>query len=62
MEEIQAQTADGATLADLVEANGSDLEAVKALLIEAFNELPNAEDLDAAQMAADWLGLSADAE
>jgi hypothetical protein len=62
VEELQAQTADGATLAELVEANGSDLEAVKALLIEAFDELPNAEDLDAEQMAADWLGLSADSE
>ena len=62
VEEIQAQTADGATLAELVEANGSDLEAVKALLIKAFNELPNAEDLDVEQMAAEWLGLSADSE
>ena len=25
-------------------------------VIEAFNELPNAQDLDAEQMAAEWLG------
>jgi hypothetical protein len=62
VEEIQAQTTDGTTLAEIVEANGGDLEAAKKLLIEAFNELPNAEDLDAEQMAAEWLGLSADSE
>jgi len=62
VEEIQTQTAEGISLAELVEANGGDLEAVKALLIEAFNELPNAADLDAEQMAADWLGLPADSE
>ena len=62
VEEIQAQTADGTTLAELVEANGGDLEVVKASLIKAFNDLPNAEDLDAGQLAADWLGLSANTE
>ena len=62
VEEIQAQTADGSTLSQFVEANGSDLEAVRMLLIEAFNELPNADDLDTEQMAAEWLGLSTDTE
>jgi len=62
VEEIRAQTADGATMAELVEANGSDLEAVRAALIKAINELPNADDLDAEQLAAEWLGRSADPE
>lgn len=60
MEEIQAQAADGATLAEIIEANGGDLAAVRTSLFEALGELPNAADLDLEQMADEWLGLSAD--
>lgn len=56
-EEIRAQTAEGATLAQIVEANGADVEEVRASLIEALSELPNAADLDVEQLASQWLGL-----
>jgi hypothetical protein len=49
-EEIRAQTAEGATLAEIVEANGGDLEAVRDALIEASAELPNAAELDLEQL------------
>lgn len=55
-EEIRAQMADGATLAEIIKDNGGDVEAVRASLIEAFSQMPNAADLDVEQMAADWLG------
>ncbi len=60
MEEIQAQAAEGATLAEIVEANGGDLEAVRASLIEALGESPNAAELDIEQMADEWLGIATD--
>ena len=47
---------DGQTLAEIIEANGSDVAAVRAALIEAFNALPNADDFDAEQLADQWLG------
>jgi hypothetical protein len=58
VDEIQAQTAEGLTLAELVEARGGDVGAVRQGLIDAFGELPNADDLDAEQLADQWLGLS----
>ena len=56
IEEIQAATAEGQALAEIIEANGSDVAAVRAALIEAFNLLPNADDFDAEQLADQWLG------
>lgn len=56
VEEIQSQTAEGITLAEIIESNGGDVEAVRVLLVEALSELPNAEDLDAEQLASEWLG------
>jgi hypothetical protein len=56
IEEIRAQTAEGQTLAEIVEANGGDVEAVRAALVEAFGELPNAQEFDAEQLADQWLG------
>ena len=56
VEDIQDQTAEGVTLSEIIKANGGDIEAVRSALIEAFNALPGAADLDTAQMAADWLG------
>ena len=56
-EEIQAMTAEGVTLAEIVEANGGDLEKVRNSLIEALSELPNAANMDLEQLASQWLGL-----
>jgi hypothetical protein len=56
-EEIQSATADGITVAELLETNGGDLEAVRQALIEAFSAFPDGGDLDPDQMAAQWLGL-----
>jgi hypothetical protein len=56
VEEIQTQTAEGITLAEIIETNGGDVEAVRALLVEALSELPNAGDLDVEQLASEWLG------
>jgi hypothetical protein len=33
--------AGGATLGEIITANGGDLEAVKTALVEAYSELPN---------------------
>jgi hypothetical protein len=56
-QDIQAQTNDGTTLAEIVEANDGDIEAVHAALVEALNDLPNAANLDLEQLASQWLGL-----
>ncbi|HJS28537.1 MAG TPA: hypothetical protein VJ768_02875 [Anaerolineales bacterium] len=56
VEEIQSAVADGTTLADLLQAHDGDVETVRQALIEAFSELPNADELDLDQMAAQWLG------
>jgi hypothetical protein len=56
-QDIQAQTNDGTTLAEIVEANDGDIEVVHAALVEALNELPNAANLDLEQLASQWLGL-----
>jgi hypothetical protein len=55
-EEIREQAAGGTTLAAIIEANDGDVESAKLLLIEALKELPNAEEIDAEQLAAEWLG------
>jgi hypothetical protein len=57
VEDIRAQTGEGTTLADIVEANGGDLDVVYHALLAALNELPNADDLDPAALASQWLGL-----
>jgi hypothetical protein len=56
IEEIQAATAEGQTLSQIIEANGGDVEAVRAALVEAFGELPDADDIDPEQLADQWLG------
>lgn len=56
-EGIRTQKAEGRTLAQIVEENGGDIEQVRLDLIQALSELPNAQDLDLEQLAADWLGL-----
>lgn len=54
MEEIQAQMAEGETMAQVIEEAGGDVEAVRAAAIAAIEALPDVGDLDAAQMVDDW--------
>ncbi len=55
IEEIQSLTAEGNTLAEIIESNSGDVAAVRAALIEALNALPEAAELDVEQLADDWL-------
>jgi hypothetical protein len=48
-EEIQAQTAEGVTLAEIIEANGGNLEAVKVALTETFSNFQDLDDQDVEQ-------------
>jgi len=57
VEEIEGQMTDGTTLAEILEASGADVTAVRMALIEAFAELPNADDLNLEELADQWLGL-----
>lgn len=58
VEEVQAQTAAGMTLAEVVTANGEDVAAVRTAVVSALNDLPNAADLDVELLADQWLGLA----
>jgi predicted small lipoprotein YifL len=58
VEEVQAHTQEGKPFAEIVTEHGADLDAVRAALIEAIKALPNAEELDAEQLADLWLGIS----
>lgn len=62
IEEIQAAMADGHSLAEIIESNGGDVEAVRAAMIQAFEALPNAGDFDAGQRADQWLNQQAGQE
>jgi hypothetical protein len=57
VEDIQAQTAEGTTLAEIVTANGGDIEAVHTALIEALGAQPELADQDLNLLADQWLGL-----
>jgi hypothetical protein len=58
VEDIRAQTAEGVPMAEIVEANGGDVETVYTALVKALGELPNAGDLvDIEALASQWLGL-----
>jgi len=57
VEEIQEQMADGVNLSDLIEANDGDINAVRSALVEAFEQLPNRDQLDPEQLADEWLSL-----
>ncbi|HEY43896.1 MAG TPA: hypothetical protein G4O11_07940 [Anaerolineae bacterium] len=57
LEEIRSMTAEGVSLAEIVESNGGNLEEVRTSLIDALSELPNAADMDLEQLVSDWLGL-----
>jgi len=58
VDELQTQLADGQTMAAVVEANGGDVTALQAKLVDIFGDLPNAADLDLAQSVDDWLGIN----
>lgn len=53
--DIRAQMAEGSTLADVITVNGGIVSEVRDNIIEALNALPNAAELDAEQLADDWL-------
>lgn len=55
VEEIQTQTSDGTTLAELIEANGGDVEAVKANLIESLQDSPIAQRQDVGEYVTNML-------
>ncbi len=57
VEELQAQLAEGQTMAAVVEANGGDLAALQTQLVEIFGDLPDAAELDLAQSVNEWLGV-----
>jgi hypothetical protein len=57
VEDIRAQTAEGSTLAEILEVNGGDVEAVRTALVEALAQQPELADQDLDQLAAQWLGL-----
>ena len=54
-ETLQEEAAGGATMAEIVTANGGDVEAVKAELIEAMSEMPNADETDVEGRVSDLL-------
>lgn len=54
-EEIQTQMADGMTPAELIEANGGDVEAVKADLITSLQDSPMAQRQDLEEFVTNML-------
>ncbi len=54
-EALQEELAGGATMAEIITANGGDVEAVRAQLIEAMSEIPNAQEQDIEQRVSDLL-------
>ena len=55
IEALQEEAASGSTLAEIITANGGDVEAVKAELIEAMSEMPNADETDVEGRVSDRL-------
>ena len=58
IEELREEAAGGAALADIITANGGDVEAVKAELIEAMSEMPNADETYVEGRVSDLLNNS----
>ncbi len=56
VEDIRAQMVGGETLTAIIEANGGDVAAVRAALVEALSALPEAAEMDIEQAAARMLG------
>ncbi len=57
-DELRNQMAEGQTLAQIVQGNNGDLDALQATLVQIFSDLPNADELDLEQSTADWLGVA----
>lgn len=57
VDELQAQLAEGQTMAAVVEANGGDVAALQTKLVEIFGGLPDAAELNLAQSVNEWLGV-----
>ena len=55
IDSIGQQTAGGATLAEIITANGGNEEEVKARLIESMSQMPNADETDIEQRVSDLL-------
>jgi hypothetical protein len=55
IEALQEEAAGGGTMTEIITANGGDVEAVKAKLIEAMSEMPNAGAGDIEQRVSDLL-------
>ena len=51
VDDLRAQTAEGQTLTQVIEANGGDVATVRAAIVAALQALPNAADMDVEQMA-----------
>ena len=58
VETLQAETAAGASLAEVITSQDGDLEAVEAALTEAFIEMQAAENMDVEQRVSDLLNQS----
>ena len=58
IEEMQTQTADGLTLAELIEANGGDVESVKADMVESLQDSPIAQRQDLQEYVTNLLNSS----
>jgi hypothetical protein len=55
IETIREQSANGATLAEIITANGGDVEEVKTKLIDAWSNMPNSSEQDIEQRVEDML-------
>jgi hypothetical protein len=55
IEALQEESVGGATMAEIITANGGDVETVRAKLIEAMSEMPNAGEGDIEQRVSDLL-------
>jgi hypothetical protein len=58
IEALQEEMAGGATLGEAISTLGGDLEAVKAALVEAYGQLPDAEEQDIDQFIDELLDRS----
>jgi polyisoprenoid-binding protein YceI len=54
-ETLREETASGATLGEIIEAHGGDVEAVKAELITALSTAPDQQEQDIEQFVSDFL-------
>jgi hypothetical protein len=55
IEALQEESVGGATMAEIITTNGGDVETVKAKLIEAMSEMPNAGEGDIEKRVSDLL-------